>query len=154
MSSLTNISTSTAFLVIEAHKTTKHRHTQLPITTQIYSLTNLHSTVDDGDVSALVVLSQRHGGTLAGGYDADGAAAVGALQVGCGAQLGPLDPKALGKSEGVSCAVMAVGFVPPLHHRGLGRRRVVLALEHHRLEEHGETLLLPNRHLHPHTHTD
>ena len=44
-------------------------------------------TVYDGDVSAFVVLCQRHGGSLCRGHNPDCAAAVGALQVGSGAEL-------------------------------------------------------------------
>lgn len=44
-------------------------------------------TVYDGDVSAFVVLSQGHGGSLRRGHNPHRAAGVGALQVGRGTQL-------------------------------------------------------------------
>lgn len=103
---------------------------------------NDHVTVYDGDVSAFVVLGQRHRGSLRRGHDPDCAAAVGALQVRRGPQLWGLDAQGLLQAEGLSRAVSAVGLVPPLHHGGLGGGRLVLAREDHGLEEHREPLLL------------
>lgn len=82
------------------------------------------------------------------------AAAVGALQVGLGAQLGGLDAQILQQGEGLSGAVSTVRLVPPLHHRSLGGGRLELAWEDHRLEEHRKPLLLPHCDMHTVTHTD
>lgn len=80
------------------------------------------------------------------------AAVVGALQVGCGAQVRGLDAQIL--NEGLFGAVSTVGLVPPLHHWGLGGGRMVLTREDHGLEEHCKTLLLPHYDVHAITHTD
>lgn len=56
---------------------------------------NDHITVCDGDVSAFVVLGQRHGGSLRRGHNPNCAAAVGALQMGLMSQLGRLDAQTL-----------------------------------------------------------
>ena len=110
-------------------------------------------TVNDGDVSALVVLRQGHGGSLAGGHDAHRAAGVRALQVGLGTEGGAQHPQSVG-GEGFLRAVVAVGLVPPLHHRRLAGGGVVLARQDHRLEEHGQLLLLLHGDVHALTHAD
>lgn len=78
------------------------------------------------------------------GHDPNGAAGVGALQVGGGAQFRGLDGQSLGQAEGLSGAISTVGLVPPLYHRRLRGRRLVLARKHHGLEEHSVALLLPH----------
>lgn len=113
---------------------------------------NENITVYDGDVSAFVVLSQCHGGSLRRGHNPHRAAGVGALQVGRGAQLGGLDGQTLGQGEGIARAVSTVGLVPPLHHRRLTGGRLVLAWEDHGLEKHCEPLLLPHRDVHAMAH--
>lgn len=113
---------------------------------------NHHFTVYDGDVSALVVFRQCQGLSLCRGHNADCAAAVGALQVRPRARAGRRDSQTLWEGEGLPGAVAAVGLVPPLHHRGLDGRGVVLAVEDHRLEEHRISLLLPHRDFHAITH--
>lgn len=111
-------------------------------------------TVYDGDVSAFVVLRQRHGGPLRRRHNPNCAAAIGALQVGLSTQLRRLDAQTLWQGEGLSSAVMTVGLVPPLHHRGLCGGRLVVAREDRRLEQHRKPLLLPHCDMHTITHTD
>lgn len=101
-------------------------------------------TVYDGDVSAFVVLSQCHGGSLGRGHNPYCAAGVGALQVGSGTQLRGLEGQILGQGEGLSGAVSTVGLVPPLHHRRLSGDCLVLTREDHGLEKHRKPLLLPH----------
>lgn len=102
-------------------------------------------TVYDGDVSAFVVLGQRHGGSLRRGHNPNGPAVVGTLQVGSGSEIGRLHAQTLRQGEGLSRAVATVGLVPPLHHRVLDGARLVLTREDHGLEEHRKPLLLPHR---------
>lgn len=101
-------------------------------------------TVNDGDVSAFVVLGQREGSSLCRGHDAYCAAVVGALQVGVGTQFRGLDGQTLRQGEGLSGAVSTVGLVPPLDHWRLSGRCLVLARKDHRLEKHSVPLFLPH----------
>lgn len=110
-------------------------------------------TVIDGNVSAFVLSSQGHRGSLRRSHRSDRAAAVGALQVGRGSQLGGLDTQSFPQGEGVPCAVSTVGLVPPLHHRGLLGVRLVLARQDYGLEENPDPLLLPRYDMHTITHT-
>lgn len=111
-------------------------------------------TVNDGDVSSFVVLSQCQRGAHCRRHNPNCAAAVGALQMGRGAQIGSRLTQGLRQSEGVPCAVPTVRLVPPLHHRSLYGARLELTREDHRLEEHGVTLLLPDRDMHAITQAD
>lgn len=109
-------------------------------------------TVDDGDVSVLVVLRQGDGGTRDGRHRSDRPAAVGAVQVaGCDSAFvaasscsssssyrapgrqptsSQAAAHAVGEAEGVPGAVAAVGLVDPLHHGDLGGDAVVLTRQH------------------------
>lgn len=110
-------------------------------------------TVYDGDVSALVELGQRYGGSLRRGHDPNGAAVVRTLQVGIGSQHRRLGAQPLRQGEGRLGAVATVGPVPPLHHRRLDGGRLVLTWQDHGLEEHSKALLLPHYDIHTTAHT-
>lgn len=105
-------------------------------------------TVDDGDVSALVVLGEGDGRSLSRRHDAHRPAAVPAVQVNGGAELRAVDGQRVGEAEGVARAIAAVGLVPPLDDRSLRGDAAVLTRQNHRLEEHRKAPLVTNRDLH------
>lgn len=109
-------------------------------------------TVYDADVSAFVVLSQRHGGSLGRCHYPNCAGVVRALQVGLGSQRWGLDAQGLRKGEGLLHVVSTVGLVPPLHHRELDGGRLVLTREDHGLEEDCILLFLLHWDMHTVTH--
>ena len=119
-------------------------------------------TVDDGDVSVLVVLWQCDRGTRDGGHHSDRPAVVRAVEVVCrhprlvpsSGSSGPTrqpasSTLAVGVVEGIPCAVAAVRLVDPLNHGGLRGHTGVLTRQNHRLEQHGIPLLIPHKHVDP-----
>lgn len=125
-------------------------------------------TVDDGDVSVLVVLRQGDGGTGDGCYSSDCPAAVCAVKVArrhpclvatacsyASARQSPSSSSsqptahAVLEAEGIPCAVAAVRLVDPLHHGDLGGHAVVLTRQDHRLEQHSIPLLISHKHMDP-----
>lgn len=101
-------------------------------------------TVDNGDISAFILLSQVQGVSLLGGHDLDSTTFIGAVQV---AFVPPLRAQCLREGERLSGLVSTVWLIPPLHHRGVGGVGVVLALQLHRGKQHGKLLIILYRHM-------
>lgn len=122
-------------------------------------------TVDDGDVSVLVVLWQRDRGTRDGRQSSDRPAAISAVKVArCHPCLVPstcssgptrqsassqATTQAVGDAERIPRAVAAVWLVDPLHHGGLGGHAVVLTWQDHWLEQHSIPFLISHKHMNP-----
>lgn len=108
-------------------------------------------TVDYGDLPPLVVVTQGDSRTLAGSHNSDRAAVVCAVQVRVpGGKLFLLADGVRGcaaDTEGISGSVLAVRLKSPLHNRLLDRCGGVLALQNHRLEQHGYLFILRDGHL-------
>ena len=100
-------------------------------------------TVDDADLATLVLRAQRDRVGLLGRHDADGAQAVGALDVGVvvGVVLAQEAIRAVGAQRGLD-GVPAVRLVLPGHHGGLGGGGgLVVTVQDHGLEEDGDVAL-------------
>lgn len=120
-------------------------------------------TVNDGDVSVLVVLWQCDWGTRDGSHSSDGPTVVRAVEVaGCHPLLVPsadssrsacqpsptqASAQVVGKAKWIPGAVTTVRLVDPLHHGGLVGHGGVLARQNHWLEQHSILLLISHKHL-------
>lgn len=120
-------------------------------------------TVDDGNISVLVVLWERDRGPGYGGHGPDGPPVVGAVEMArSGARLvASADPsastlqpasaqasaQAVGEAERVPRAVPAVRLVDPLHHSGLSGNTGVVARQNHWLEQSSVPLLISHHHM-------
>lgn len=120
-------------------------------------------TVDDGDVSVLVVLRQSDWGTRDWRHSSNRPAAVSAVEVArrhprfapstnsSGSSREPTSSQAstqaVGEAEWIPRAVAAVRLVDPLHHGDLGGHAVVLTRQDHWLEQHGVSLVISHKHV-------
>lgn len=108
-------------------------------------------TVDNADVPFLIEVPYGNGRSLLGGHDADRPPAVHTVQVGIPVQV-PLAHCLYTRSrhaQSFSHPVLAVRFIPPLHHRWLGGRSREVAAKQSRLKQHGHLLLLRHSDLQP-----
>ncbi len=112
----------------------------------------LRLTVDDGNVPVLVVLSEGDGRALSRRHDTHRPAAVPAVQVNGGAELGAVDRQCVREAEGVTAAIAAVRLVPPLDDWSLRGDAGVMTRQNHRLEEHRKAPLVTDGDLHSLTH--
>lgn len=120
-------------------------------------------TVDDGDVSGLVVLRQCDWRTRDGSHSSDRPAAVSAVKVACchpcivpstsssSSTRKPTSSQAstntVGEIERIPRAVPTVWLVDPLNHRGLSGHTVVLTWQNHWLKQHSIPFLISYKHM-------
>lgn len=132
---------------------------------KMYAMFYRSLTVDDRDVSVLVVFWQCDWGTGDGGNGSDRPAAVRAVKVACShcCLVPPTDScgstrqptssqastQAVREAEWIPRPVTTVRLVDPLHHRCLGGHAGVLTWQDHWLEQHSIPLLISHIHMNP-----
>lgn len=98
------------------------------------------------------MLSECDGRALSRRHDAHRPAAVPAVQVSGGAELGAVDRQRVGEAEGITASIAAVRLVPPLDDWSLRGDTGVMTRQNHRLEEHSKAPLVTDGDLHGLTH--